>query len=123
MPGADPGPGPRQCREVRILNRVLKWTEDGIVYEPDQRHSEIAVREVGLEGAKAAPTAGKRKEQMAASVLVAALKAEVADESPELSARDASAYRGVAARCNYVGQDVCNTQLRKPAGEWPEREG
>ena len=36
----------------------------------------------------------------ACSVPAAALKVEVVDESPELWARDAKAYRGVAARCN-----------------------
>ena len=99
------GPGGGQCREVWILNTVVGWTEDGILYEPDLRHSEILVREMGFEDAKAPPTVGTREEQKAASVLVAALKVEIADKSPELSAREASAYRGVAARCNYFAED------------------
>ena len=37
------GPGPGQEREVRILNRVIRWTVHGIEYEPDQRHAEIAI--------------------------------------------------------------------------------
>ena len=60
------------------------------------------MRELGLEGSKAAPIARTREEQKAASVLVAALRVEVEDESPELNAREAKAYRGVAARCNYL---------------------
>ena len=57
--GPDPeGPGRGQCREVRILNKVVRWTEDGILYKSDQRHSEIAVRAMGLEGAKAGRSDG-----------------------------------------------------------------
>ena len=37
------------------------------------------VREMRLEGAKAAPTVGTREEQKAASVLVAALRIELLD--------------------------------------------
>ena len=67
----------------------------------------MVVRDMGLEGAKPAPTAGTRKEQKAASVLAAALRVKLLDELPELNARDARAFRGVAARCNYfVGDKV-----------------
>ena len=47
------GPGREQRREVRILNRVEKWTKAGILYKSHQRHSELIVREMSLEGAKA----------------------------------------------------------------------
>ena len=110
MQGADLGPGLWAMPEVRILNRVVQWTADGFFYEPDPRHSEIVVPEMRLEGAKATPTVGTREQQKAASVLVTALKVEIADESPELSARVASAYRGVAAWCNYFVQDNVDMQ-------------
>ena len=35
-------------KEMRILNRIACWTEDGIEYEGDQRHVEICMRELGL---------------------------------------------------------------------------
>ena len=54
------GPEDGQEREVRFLNRVIRWTKDGLEYEPDQRHSEIAIRELGLEGARAATTPGTK---------------------------------------------------------------
>ena len=50
---------------------------------------------MGLEFAKTAPTAGTHEEQKAASVL--------ANSGPE-------AFRGVAARCNYVVQDNVDLQ-------------
>ena len=39
-------------KEVRILNRVVRWTEEGWEYEADQRHGEIIVRETCMENAK-----------------------------------------------------------------------
>ena len=53
---------------MRILNRVVRWSKHGMYYEADQRHSEIVVREMGLDNAKTAPTAGTREEQKAAGV-------------------------------------------------------
>ena len=38
-------------------------------------------------------------------MLVAALRVDVEDESPELNARKAKGYRGVAAHCKYLAQD------------------
>ena len=99
------GPGRGQQREVRVLNRVVRWSKHGILYEADQSHAEIVVRDLRLESAKSAPTAGTREEQKAASVPATSLKVEVLEESPELGTKDARAFRGVAARCNYLAQD------------------
>ena len=32
-------------KEGRLLNRVIRYTEDGWEYEPDQRHAELIVNE------------------------------------------------------------------------------
>ena len=47
------GPEKGHKQEVRVLNRVLRWTAEGIAYEPDQRHGELVIKELGLEGGKA----------------------------------------------------------------------
>ena len=47
------GPGATHKKDIRVLNRVLRWTQGGIEYEPDQRHAELVVKELELEGAKA----------------------------------------------------------------------
>ena len=31
------GPGKKDDREARVLNRVVEWTEDGITYEADHK--------------------------------------------------------------------------------------
>ena len=42
------GPEPSDDKAIRILNRVVSWTNDGIEYEADQRHAEIIVQHLGL---------------------------------------------------------------------------
>ena len=40
--------------EVKILNRVISATQQGFRYEPNIRHAELVVSELGLENAKSA---------------------------------------------------------------------
>ena len=43
-------PDPNDQKEVRLLNRVIAWGSDGMRSEPDQRHTEILVWQLGLQG-------------------------------------------------------------------------
>ena len=42
--GADVG----DDKSIRILNRVVEWTESGIKYEADQRHADLIVAKLGF---------------------------------------------------------------------------
>ena len=78
---------------LRILNRVIEWTEEGIRYDADQRHAEIMVRDMGLNvTSKSHTTPGTNEKGK-----------EVKDErlSPEMTSR----YRAWVARANYLSQD------------------
>ena len=44
------GPANGDDKSIRILNRVVTWTSEGIEYEADQRHAEIIVQHLGLQG-------------------------------------------------------------------------
>ena len=57
------GPDLHQKQEIRVLNKIIRWTAVGIEYEPDQRHAEI-IKEMGVEGAKpsARPVAAETPE-------------------------------------------------------------
>ena len=50
--------GPREdqgeVKEAKILNRVVRWTDEGFELEADQRHAELIVEQMGLSGAKGA---------------------------------------------------------------------
>ena len=56
------GPGDKDMKVMRVLNRIVEWKENGITYEADQRHGEIICREMELkETARAPPHLAQRK--------------------------------------------------------------
>ena len=92
------GPGEDDDKSIRILNRVVEWSPEGIWYEADQRHAEIIVDRMGLSGSgKGVVTPGMRKEE------------EPGDDE-ELNRTDSTAYRGLVARGNYLTQDRSDIQ-------------
>ena len=88
------GPTRHHKQEIRVLNRTLRWSARALQYEPDQRHAELIVKEMGMEGAKPAVTPGTAETKE---------ETKPYDKSPELSRRDAAVFRGLAARLNYEG--------------------
>ena len=48
-------------KEGRALNIVLRITEDGWEYEPDQRHAELIIEDMHLKDANAVTTPGGRR--------------------------------------------------------------
>ncbi len=52
------GPDTYDDKSIRIRNRIVSWTAEGIEYEADQRHSEIRVRDLGPGVAKGISTPG-----------------------------------------------------------------
>ena len=77
------GPEPHQKQEIRILNMTIRWTLAGIEYEPDQRHAEIIIKEMGVEGAKPLANPGAAETPEEAKLMAASL---------EMGSRDATAY-------------------------------
>ena len=47
-----------ELKEVRVLNRSLRWTAEGIEYEADPRHAEMLARALSLETCKPVVTPG-----------------------------------------------------------------
>ena len=50
-----------EVAEARVLNRVIRRTEQGWEYEPDQRHAEIIIGALGLEDARGVSTPGEEE--------------------------------------------------------------
>ena len=57
------GPDAGQQLEARVLNRVIRWEETGITSEPDHRHVEIMIEQIGLKGAKLLKIPGVKEEK------------------------------------------------------------
>ena len=52
------GPGKRDHKQLKILNRLVHWSDEGISYEADPRQGERVVVDLGLEGAKSVGVPG-----------------------------------------------------------------
>ncbi len=56
--GARLGPGKEDDKEARILNRLVRWTAEGIEYEAGPRQAERIVRDLNLSGCKSVGSPG-----------------------------------------------------------------
>ena len=107
------GPASHHAQQVRILNRVIEWGITGITYEADQRHAEIIVKELNLEGSKATATPGTRDDAMNGSSMnkddielrVKGQGEELTDQNVLLQGRELTKFRALSARLNYLAQD------------------
>jgi len=82
-------------KHMRILNRIVTWTNEGIEYEPDQRHAEIIIKMMGLDKSeKSVITPGTKWDGKFGE-----------GEEDSLSKEEATNYRAMAARANYLSQD------------------
>jgi len=95
------GPGPNDAKEARSLNRVIRWCDSPcrIEYEADPRQIERLISECGLDGSKSVATPG--------------LKASFTEleEDSELPSKMHTAFRGAAARGNYLAADRIDSQF------------
>ena len=95
------GPDDECQRETTVLNRLLRWTQDAIEYEPDRRHADLIVQGMNVEDARTLSTTG---------VSEGSEGIKKRDESPELPPQEATAYRALAARLNYLALDRIDVQ-------------
>ena len=101
---------------MRILNRIIRWTEAGLRIEADPRHVEILIKEMGLEEANSVNTPGVKDRER-----------DEKNEQP-LDRAEASLYRSCVARANYLAQDradiayavkeACRDMANPKASSW-----
>ena len=111
------GSGEGEEAEARVLNRVIRVTPEGWEYEPDQRHAEMIIKDLGLNEAKSVATPGEEEK-----------KWEEELNKEELMPDDATRFRAIAARMNYVAADrpdlmysvkeICRNMARPTRGAW-----
>ena len=93
------GPAPADQKAVRILNRVLQWTDFGLEWEADQRHSDLITRHCNLgDDSEPVGTPGGKREF------------EDREGSPDLTHEEAFRFRAIVARGNYLAQDRTDVQ-------------
>ena len=87
------GPALEDAKEVRCLNRIIRWTPNGIEYEADPRLVERFVEQVGLEGANGAATPGAK-----------VASHEIVNEV-DMPQSEWTKFRGAAALANFLSAD------------------
>ena len=106
-----------ESREERILNRVIRVTPEGWEYEADQRHADLIIQESGAAKLSTLSHPGGDKRVI-----------EEEEESEELTGKDATRFRAVAARANYLQADrpdiqyavkeICRRMAKPVASDW-----
>lgn len=91
------GPDQGQKQEVRVFNRILRWTKDGIEYEADPRQAEIILQQLNVKACKAVATPGTKDEGRAKDG-----DAESMDTDKPLDDGRRTAYRAMVARGIYL---------------------
>ena len=87
---------PEDQKQMKFLNRVITWEKGGIRYEADPRHAEIVVKALGLENGKAVVTPG---------VSIEGVRDTDDKTNPLMKGAQATEYRAVTARLNFLAQD------------------
>ena len=99
------------------MNRVIRGTDDGLEYEPDQRHAEMIIGALSLEESKGVSTPGEDERAW-----------EEEENRTLLDPEQSTAYRAIAAIYNYLAQDIvdimyatkeiCRKMSRPDKGSW-----
>ena len=98
------GPEESDDKEVVILGRKVRWKPGGIRFEADPKHRKMLMEAFGLnEGSSGGACNGGRE-----------VNEEVGDDE-EMSSAEATEFRGLVARLNFLAQD--SPDLQYPAKE------
>ena len=106
-----------KVREARILDRVIRVTEEGWGYEADQRHADLIIQETGAAGMGSLTHPGGEKRVLEEEAI-----------SKELVGAETTRFRAIAARANYLAADrpdiqyavkeICRRMAKPVAGDW-----
>ncbi len=91
------GSTPEDQKEVKILNRIVRFTGEGVEYEADPRHVEILIQDMGLQEANPVSSPGTENEEK--------------KEGRGQKNGGPTQFRALAARANYLAQDRPDIQF------------
>ena len=94
------GPKKHLSKDVKILNRTLRWTQVGIEYEADLKHAGLIVKETETANMKKCRTPGKTQGSKA-----------LEKEKEDMSTEEQTKFRSVAARINILATDTADLQF------------
>jgi hypothetical protein len=91
------GPGRDDAKEVDVLGRLLRCTEEGYEYEADRKHRQIVMETLGFD-------------EKSKGIAVNGRIDDSDDSGEELQGPEATSFRALAARVNYLSQDSPDVQ-------------
>ena len=83
------GPG-GDCTEIKILNRILRLTDQGLTYEADPRHADLLLSSMGLTASNSVATPGIKDPEAD----YAATKNDESSERPRLDMGSEASHGG-----------------------------
>ena len=89
------GGGVGEVTEVKYLNRTITYTAEGLVYEPDVKHVQTVLDELGLRQGKGVNTPGLKEGRKE-------------DDDIPLCKKGQQSMRRLIAVLNYLAQDRCD---------------
>ena len=95
------GPDAGDDKEIRTLNRVVKWESDKLIYEADDKHVTNILFELGFDKNTKGLDMPTAKDY----------DAEGCEDDEELDAHEARRYRRMAAAINYLASDRPDLQF------------
>ena len=99
------GDGPHFDKEVVMLGRTVRWTQSGVEIEADPKHRRLLMEGFGLDdSSKGLMVNGEAK-----------IELDQDSNGIELVTSEATAFRALVARLNFLSQD--NPELQFPAKE------
>ena len=78
------------------MNRLIRWTGEGLEYEANQRHAEAIVKDMKLEGGKVVVTPCSTESD---------LKDDLPNDDVIEDWKTDTLFRGIAARLNFLAAD------------------
>ena len=109
------GSSKEESKCLKVLNREIRWTTEGIEIEGDCRHVAAIVRGLGITECKGLAIPADKEDTLER-------------EDVDLSGAQATAYRSIAARCNYLSLDrpdmqyatkrCCKAMCKPTARDW-----
>ena len=97
---------PNTIQDIRVLNRIISWKDEGIWWEPDSRHADLVVEilesKIGSEG---------RQGSKVKTPIAKPTADDMEKDKEFLSPEEASVYRSVAMRAAYLAQDRPDLQV------------
>ena len=95
------GPGPKDDKEVIILGRIVRWTLEGLEYEADPKHRTKVLEHFGFNDKSRALSCNGEKD----------FREESDWDKGLLDPADATTFRGLSARLNFLSLDCPDLQF------------